>query len=69
MNDRFIQSICIDWGLVEEDSYLRDIPALKEMGRLEFGRNITFFVGERGCCRGLRLQSGGRHGGLPVFHL
>lgn len=48
MNDRFIQSICIDWGLVEEDSYLRDIPALKEMGRLEFGRNITFFVGENG---------------------
>ena len=48
MNDRFIQSIHIDWEEVETDSYLREIPALREMGWLEFGKNITFFVGENG---------------------
>ncbi len=48
MNDRFIQSISIDWPEVEEDSYLRGIPALRKMGRLDFKKNITFFVGENG---------------------
>ncbi len=48
MNDRFIQSICIDWELLKEDSYLREIPALWNMGRLEFEKNLTFFVGENG---------------------
>jgi predicted ATPase len=48
MNDRFIQSLGIDWTKVEEGSYLREIPALREMGWLEFGENITFFVGENG---------------------
>ena len=48
MNDRFIQSISIDWPEVEEDSYLRGIPALRKMGRLDFKKNITFLVGENG---------------------
>lgn len=48
MNDKFIQSISVDWEKVEADSYLREIPAIREMGRLDFDRSITFFVGENG---------------------
>ncbi len=48
MDDRFIRSIRIDWAEVEADSYLREIPALRALGQLDFGRNITFFVGENG---------------------
>lgn len=48
MDGRFIKSVRIDWELVEEDSYLRRIPVLQKMERLDFGKNITFFVGENG---------------------
>ncbi|MBO5198977.1 MAG: AAA family ATPase [Lachnospiraceae bacterium] len=48
MNDRFIQEILIDWDKIEQGSYLRGIPALKGISRLEFSRGITFFVGENG---------------------
>ncbi len=48
MDGRFVKSVQVDWELVGEDSYIRKIPALQRMGRLDFGENITFFVGENG---------------------
>ena len=44
----FIRSIDIDWARIERNSYLRDIPALAGVERIDFTRNITFFVGENG---------------------
>ena len=48
MNNRFIRNIRIDWSLVEGDSYLRGIEALRNLEELEFTENISFFVGENG---------------------
>ena len=73
LETRFIRDLRIDWSKIPEHSYLRSIPALSGLARLEFSKNITFFVGENGAsgshCGRLRLQSGGRHDELPFFHL
>ena len=57
MNDRFIQEILIDWDKIEQGSYLRGIPALKGISRLEFSRGITFFVGENGTGKSTLLEA------------
>lgn len=46
MNTRFIQNIMIDWDRISPYSYLKNIRALQFEGRLEFQKNITFFVGK-----------------------
>ena len=42
MNDRFIKKISINWNEIEEDTYLREIPALQFEEFLTFDRNVTF---------------------------
>ena len=48
MNDQFIQGIIFDWNKIDDDSYLKQIEALKNIERLEFKNSINFFVGENG---------------------
>ena len=57
MNNQFIQSIMIDWSKVEKEHYLRDIEAIKGLERLEFGKPITFFVGENGSGKSTLLEA------------
>lgn len=57
MNDKFIQSIAIDWSRIERNSYLHDIPAIKKMEKLEFLKNITFFVGENGTGKSTLIEA------------
>lgn len=57
MNRRFIRSVTIDWDKIDCDSYLREIPALKFEGSLEFQKNITFFVGENGTGKSTLLEA------------
>lgn len=56
MTDRFIREIYIDWEKIEQDSYLRDIPALRFGGNLSFDKNVTFFVGENGSGKSTLLE-------------
>lgn len=56
MNQNFIRSIHIDWDQIDTHSYLRDIKAIREMGSLEFQKNITFFVGENGTGKSTLLE-------------
>lgn len=51
----FIRSIDIEWARIERNSYLRDIPALAGVERIDFKRNITFFVGENGTGKSILL--------------
>lgn len=57
MNTRFIQSVKIEWNKISDDSYLRLIPALQFKDRLEFNKNITFFVGENGTGKSTLLEA------------
>lgn len=56
MNDRFIKKTCINWNEIEEDSYLREIPALQFEEFLTFDRNVTFFAGENGSGKSTLLE-------------
>lgn len=56
MNTRFIQNIMIDWDRISPYSYLKNIRALQFEGRLEFQKNITFFVGENGSGKSTLLE-------------
>lgn len=55
--DRFIRSVSIDWSEIEENSYLREIPALQFEGALDFEKNVTFFVGENGSGKSTLLEA------------
>lgn len=57
MNNQFIQRISIDWSKIESNSYLRKINAIKELEKLDFDKNITFFVGENGSGKSTLLEA------------
>jgi len=57
MNTRIIQSVKIEWDKISDDSYLRLIPALQFEEKLEFSKNITFFVGENGTGKSTLLEA------------
>lgn len=57
MNDRFIQGVLFDWDKIDDDSYLREIDALRDMERLDFHSPITFFVGENGSGKSTLLEA------------
>ena len=57
MDERFIRSIFIDWTFIGDDSYLREIEALKDLKTLDFNSNVTFFVGENGSGKSTLLEA------------
>ena len=57
MDERFIRSIFIDWTLIGDDSYRREIEALKDLKTLDFNSNVTFFVGENGSGKSTLLEA------------
>ena len=57
MRHLFIRSLTIDWNLIDSDSYLRKIPALKDVDYLQFTKNVTFFVGENGSGKSTLLEA------------
>lgn len=48
MNQNYIRRMHIDWNQISRDSYLQEIPAIRQIEELEFPSPITFFVGENG---------------------
>lgn len=57
MNNQFIRSVLIDWSKIDENSYLRDIDAIRGLERLEFSKPITFFAGENGSGKSTLLEA------------
>ena len=57
MNNRFIQSIQINWNEIGRNSYLQEISSIKNFSTLNFNKNITFFVGENGTGKSTLLEA------------
>ena len=53
----FLQKATIDWEKIDEDSYLRDIPAIRKMKSLSFHKPVTYFVGENGSGKSTMLEA------------
>ncbi len=56
LSDLFIRSISIDWEQVDDDSYLRQIPAIRDLDTMDFKNRITFFCGENGTGKSTLLE-------------
>ena len=53
----YLNRIFIDWERIDEESYLRKIPALCGVGELPFRAPVTFFVGENGSGNSTLLEA------------
>mgnify|MGYP001388103000 CR=1 FL=1 len=56
MKDLYLQGIEINWSKIDEDSYLRTIPALNGLKTLSFDSPLTCFVGENGSGKSTLLE-------------
>lgn len=57
MNELFIQKIRINWDLISNHSYLRNIQSIAQLSELTFDHNVTFFVGENGSGKSTLLEA------------
>ncbi len=57
LNSQLIGAVMIDWEKIGRDSYLRDIPAISGVERLDFTHPVTFFVGENGSGKSTLLEA------------
>lgn len=57
MDEKFIRGIKIDWNKIGKNNYVRKIPSIDSINRLDFNGNITFFVGENGTGKSTLLES------------
>ena len=51
-----INAIEIDWSKIAPESYLRSIPAIKDLNGLAFHKSVTFFTGENGSGKSTLLE-------------
>lgn len=56
MNELFIQSVSVNWDKIPQESYLRGIEVLENLGELEFSSAVTVFVGENGSGKSTLLE-------------
>lgn len=57
MNNQLIQGVLFDWNKIDHRSYLKKIPALQGIERIDFHSPITFFVGENGSGKSTLLEA------------
>lgn len=57
LDNKIIRGLRIDWNKIDNDSYLKRIPAIKSIYEIEFNKNITFFVGENGSGKSTLLEA------------
>lgn len=56
MNELFIQSVFVNRDKFSQESYLRGIEVLENLGELEFSSAVTFFTGENGSGKSTLLE-------------
>lgn len=57
LSSLFLQGLKINWNKLDQDSYLRQIPAIGQLQELEFTAPITFLVGENGTGKSTLLEA------------
>ena len=57
LNTQLIAGALINWDRIDNDSYLRDIPAINGVDRITFTHPVTFFVGENGSGKSTLLEA------------
>ena len=57
LSTQLINGAVIDWNKIGMRSYLRDIPALKDVEQIRFSHSVTFFVGENGSGKSTLLEA------------
>lgn len=55
--DLLLRSVMIDWNRVPEDSYIREIEALKNADVIPFDSPVTLFAGENGSGKSTLLEA------------
>ena len=55
--DRFIRSVVVDWSKIDEGSWLREIPAIAGLTRLDFDCPVTLLAGENGTGKSTLLEA------------
>lgn len=53
----FIKGLSINWDNISEESYLKNIEALRGVDTLSFDHAVTFFVGENGSGKSTLLEA------------
>ena len=56
-NQQLINGVMIDWDKIDSRSYLREIPAIRDVKHLSFTHPVTFFVGENGSGKSTLLEA------------
>ncbi len=56
-NELIIRGLAIDWSAVDPDSYIRRIPAVRDIRELAFRAPVTFFTGENGSGKSTLLEA------------
>ena len=56
-NELYITGLKIRWDSIAEDSYLRNIEAIREINEIRFHSPVMFFVGENGSGKSTLLES------------
>ncbi len=56
-SDLFIRNASIRWDEIADDSYLREIDAIKNLKSISFQKPVTFFVGENGTGKSTMLEA------------
>ena len=57
LNLQLINGVIIDWEKIGQESYLREISALKGIEHIAFTQPVTFFVGENGSGKSTLLEA------------
>ncbi len=57
MSSLLVNGVMIDWGKIEEGSYLRRISALSGLDHIAFTKPVTFFAGENGSGKSTLLEA------------
>ncbi|HJJ93670.1 MAG TPA: AAA family ATPase, partial [Methanocorpusculum sp.] len=57
LSNLFIREFKIDWGKIQENSFLQSIAAVSGIDEFTFEKPVTFFVGENGSGKSTLIEA------------